>query len=106
MTITYTVTAPSPQAIPSVWVDTSQIVVSALNTGAVVSVTPGPDIVGIQIPIHAGNVAYPVSVSTQSTNVTVAYANANAAFNGLEPMLYVQLQYPLALRLDSLPDPI
>src|SRR5258708_31894022 len=106
MTITYTVTAPSPQAIPSVWVDTSQIVVSALNTGAVVSVTPGPDIVGIQIPIHAGNVAYPVSVSTQSTNVTVAYANANAAFNGLEAMLYVQLKYPLDLGVGSFHDTI
>ncbi|HMI36982.1 MAG TPA: hypothetical protein VK505_05085, partial [Steroidobacteraceae bacterium] len=59
MTITYTVSAPSAQAMPTVWIDTSQIVVSGLNTGAVVSVAPASDISGIQIPIHASNVAYP-----------------------------------------------
>jgi len=72
----------------------------------VVSVTPGPNTAGIQIPIHASNVAYPVSVSTQSTSVTVVNAHANAAINGLEAMLYVQLKYPGDLGVGTFVDTI
>ena len=106
MTITYTVTAPAAQAMPRVWVDTSQIAVAGLTTGAVVSVAPGTDIGGIQIPIHATNVAYPVAVSTQSTTNTIVSASASPAFNGLEAMLYVQLKYPSDLGVGSFHDTI
>jgi DNA-binding beta-propeller fold protein YncE len=77
-----------------------------LTTGAVLSVVPGGNIAGIQVPIHASNVAYPVAVSEQHTGNVIVSAVANPATNGLEATLYLQLKYPLDLGAGSFHDTV
>ncbi len=106
VTVTYTISAPGPQAMPTASMGTSQISVSALTTGEVLSVSPGTTIAGIVIPIHVINAAYPISVSASTTNSTIVNATANPALNGTEATLSVQLKYPNDLGLGTFHDDI